>query len=131
MTLFLQITGALLLAVILVLVLKNNGKEIGAVLAIGMCSMVAIGTLTYLRPVLEFMRTLESIGGLDKSMVEILLKVTGIGMITEIAALVCKDTGNESMGKSLHLLGSAVILYLSVPMFSALIELFQKILGEL
>ena len=45
--------------------------------------------------------------------------------------LVCKDAGNESMGKSMQLLGSAAILYLSVPLFAALLELLQKILGEL
>ena len=50
---------------------------------------------------------------------------------TEIANLVCKDAGNESMGKSVQLLGTAVILYLSMPLFTALIDLLQKILGEL
>ena len=64
-------------------------------------------------------------------MVEILMKSTGIGIITEIANLVCKDAGNESMGKSMQLLGTAVILYLSLPLFQTLIELLQKILGEL
>ena len=64
-------------------------------------------------------------------MVATLLKVTGIGMVTEIAALVCKDAGNESMGKSMQLLGTATILWLSMPLLTALIELLQKILGEL
>ena len=64
-------------------------------------------------------------------MIEILMKATGIGIVTEIANMVCKDAGNESMGKSMQLLGSAVILYLSMPLFQVLIDLLQKILGEL
>ena len=131
MTPFLQILGAVLLAIILVLALKSYCKEIGTILAITVCCLTGITTLRYLQPVLEFLKKLEDLGGLDEVMVEILLKSTGIGIITEIANLVCKDAGNESMGKSMQLLGTAVILYLSLPLFQTLIELLQKILGEL
>lgn len=131
MTLYLQVCGAVLLAVILVLALKSHSKEIGALLAIGVCILTALAALNYLEPVLTFVQALENLGGLDGSMVTTLLKVTGIGIITEIANLVCKDAGNESMGKSMQLLGTCVILYLSMPLFTALIELLQKILGEL
>lgn len=131
MTLFLQVCGAVLLTVILVLALKSNGKEVGTVLAVAVCCMTALAALNYLQPVLVFLQELEALGGLDNTMVETLLKVTGIGIITEVANLVCKDAGNESMGKSLQLLGTAVILYLSMPLFNALIELMQKILGGL
>jgi stage III sporulation protein AD len=131
MTPFLQISGAVLLAVILVLALKSYCKEIGTILAITVCCLTGLTALRYLQPVLEFLKKLEDLGGLDEVMIEILLKATGIGILSEIANLVCKDAGNESMGKSMQLLGTAVILYLSLPLFQTLIELLQKILGEL
>ena len=131
MTPFLQISGAILLAVILVLALKSYCKEIATILAITVCCLTGLTAFHYLQPVLEFLKELENLGGLDEVMVEILMKSTGIGIITEIANLVCKDAGNESMGKSMQLLGTAVILYLSLPLFQTLIELLQKILGEL
>ena len=131
MTLFIQTCGCVLLTVILILALKNHSKEIATILAVVVCCMTAIAALNYLQPVLTFLQTLEALGGLDNAMIEILLKSAGIGMITEIAAFVCKDAGNESLGKTLQFFGSAVILYLSIPLFTALIELLQKILGEL
>ena len=131
MSVYLQVCGAVLLAVIMVLTLKSHSKETGTILAVSVCCMVALAALQYLQPVLRFLETLELLGKLDSDMVTTLLKVTGIGMITEISNLVCKDAGNESMGKSMQLLGSAAILYLSVPLFAALLELLQKILGEL
>ena len=131
MTPFLQISGAVLLAVILVLALKSYCKEISTILAITVCCLTGLTALRYLQPVLEFLKKLEDLGGLDEVMIEILLKATGIGILSEIATLVCKDAGNESMGKSMQLLGTAVILYLSLPLFQTLIELLQKILGEL
>jgi len=131
MTLYLQVSGAVLLSVILVLTLKSHSKEIGTVLSITVCSIAATAALGYLQPVLEFLKSIENLTGLNNAMVETLLKVTGIGIITEVANLVCKDAGNESMGKAMQLLGAAVILYLSLPMFNSLIELLQKILGDL
>ena len=131
MTPFLQISGAVLLAVILVLALKSYCKEISTILAITVCCLTGLTALRYLQPVLEFLKKLEDLGGLDEVMIEILLKATGIGILSEIANLVCKDAGNESMGKSMQLLGTAVILYLSLPLFQTLIELLQKRLGEL
>jgi stage III sporulation protein AD len=131
MVLYLQICGAVLLAVILMLTLKNTSKDISTVLSVVVCCIVVIAALQYLKPVLTFLQTLENLGKLDHSLVNTMLKATGIGIISEIANLVCKDAGSESMGKSLQLMGTAVILYLSMPLFTALIELLQKILGEL
>lgn len=131
MTLFLQIFGVVLFSVILVQTVKSHSKEIASILALTVCCIVIIAALRYLQPVLDFLKNLEQLGGLDESMVEVLLKSTGIGIITEIANLICKDAGNESSGKAIQLLGTAVILYLALPLFYTLIELLQRILGEL
>lgn len=64
-------------------------------------------------------------------MLGILLKAVGIGLVSEIAGLVCTDAGNGSLGKTLQMLGSAVILYLSLPIFTAMLELIREILREL
>ena len=131
MTLFLQVCGGILLAVILVLTIKSHCGEIATVLAILVCCIAVFAAMSYLQPVLSFLQTLVQLGGLDTSMVNTLLKVTGIGILTEVSRLICKDAGNESMGKSMQLLGTAVILYLSVPLFTALLDLIQRILGAL
>lgn len=92
--------------------------------------MVAILAMSYLSPVIDFLRTLETLGSLDSDLVEILMKAVGIGILAEISAMVCTDAGNASLGKAVQLLGTAVILWLSLPLFKALVELLQSILGE-
>ena len=64
-------------------------------------------------------------------MLTILLKVVGTALIAEIVTLVCMDGGNASMGKALQFLAAAVILWLSLPMLTALLELIEEILGNL
>lgn len=131
MTLFLQACGAALTGVLLILTLGSRGKETGALLALTVCCMAGVAAMSYLRPVLDFLSSLENLGGLDGDLVALLLKAVGIGMISEIASLICTDSGNASLGKAVQLLGSAAILWLSLPLFSALMELLQAILGEL
>jgi len=131
MGLFLKACGAVLLAVILVLALGNQCRDLSVVLLGGVCCMVALTALEYIKPVLSLVDRLEEIGGLDNSMVKTLLKAAGIGFLSEISALICVDSGSSSLGKGIQLLGSAVILWLSVPLFTMLLDLLQKILGEL
>jgi hypothetical protein len=47
-----------------------------------------------------------------------------------LAGLICTDAGNGALGKALQLLTGAVILWLSIPLIQALIELLSEMLGE-
>ena len=107
------------------------GALIGVLLTMAVCCMVAMIAISYLEPVLDFLRELETLGDLQGDMLGILLKAVGIGLVSEIAGLVCTDAGNGSLGKTLQMLGSAVILYLSLPIFTAMLELIREILREL
>ena len=120
-----------LIAGVLSLTLKNQDKEYGLLLSIAAFLMVTAITVTYLKPVYAFLKELETLGDLRGDMLAILIKALGVGLASEIASMICTDAGNASLTKAIQLLGGAVILYLSVPMFSALMDLIQKIVGEL
>lgn len=127
---FLQAAAAVLLAVILSLSLGKQGKDLSVVLTIAVCCMVAAAAAAYMEPVLDFLEKLEALGDLNGELVGSLFKVVGIGIVTELSAMVCADAGNGSMGKALQFLGTAVILWLSIPIFEALLELIQGILVD-
>ena len=129
MALYLKCAGAALAGVVLVLTLGR--RELGLVLSAAICVMIAIVALEYLGPVLDLLRRLEDLGRLDGAMIAILLKCVGIGLITEIAGMVCSDGGNGAMARALQLLGTAVILWMSIPLFDGLLSLIQEILEEL
>jgi len=126
---FFQAAAAVLVASVLGLCIAKQGKEMGSLLTIAVCAMVTLAAVTFLKPVLDFLRELETLGNLNADMVQILFKVVGIALISEIASMICADAGNASMGKSLQILGSAVILWLSIPIFQALLDLIRQILG--
>ena len=84
MSLFWKAAAAVLLAVVLGLSLGKQ-KDIGVLLTMAVCCMVAMIAISYLEPVLDFLRELETLGDLQGDMLGILLKAVGIGLVSEIA----------------------------------------------
>ena len=129
-TVFKIVAGALI-AVILGLSLRQQGKDIALLLSIAACCMAIIAGAVYIRPVITFLENLQELAELQDTSFQILLKAVGIGLIGEIACLICGDSGNAALGKSIQILTTGVLLYLSLPLMNALLEMVQKILGEL
>ena len=129
MELFFKGAAGILLAAVLGLALKKQEKDISAVFTAAVIAMAAVLMLRLLEPVLELLGQLQQVGNLRGDALELLLKAAGIGLTAEVAGLVCADAGNAALAKMLRLLGTAAILCLSVPMFSALLECITEMVG--
>ena len=127
---FVCIAAGVLLTVLLTVLLNKQGKDMAMVLTIAVCCMVITVVITYLEPVLDFVKELETMGSLDSDMVRILLKTVGVSLVAEIAALICADCGNSALGKAVQILAIAAVLWLSLPLLRALLDMIQRMLGE-
>ena len=131
MDIFLKVTGTVLVATIFTLVLGKTNGDFSILLTIAVCVTIAASAVTYLLPVLSFARRLVELGEVDTEILTVLLKVVGIGMISQIAGLICSDAGNQSFGKVLQIMTTAVILSTSIPILEQMLSLLERILGEL
>lgn len=128
---FLQVVAAVLLAVILVLCLKQSQTGIGQLLSLLVCGMVIISAAAYIKPVIEFVNSVQRMSMVDSGMLNILFKVVGVSVTAEIAELICSDSGNSAMGKTVQFMASAVVVWLSIPLMSSLLELIEGVLSDL
>ncbi len=126
---FFQVVAAVLLAVVLGLVVSRQSKESVTLLTLAVCSMAMCVGVTFLRPILDFLRQLQQTGQWNSEWVRLLLKAVGIGLIGELAALVCIDAGNAALGKTVSMLTNVVMLWLAVPLLQALLELVEELIG--
>lgn len=126
----LKVIFGALIAVILGLMLRQQGKDMALLLSAAVCCMVIAAGISYLSPVVDFVQQLQKSTGTDPEFLRILLKSVGIGLIAELSALICKDAGNAALAKTIQILATAVILWLSLPLMQALLELVQKMLEE-
>lgn len=127
---FWQAAAAVMVAVMLWSVVSRQGKDFGLLLSLGVCCMVLSVMGSFLEPVVDLLRKLEEVGNLQSEWLQVLLKSVGIGMVVEMASLICTDAGNGAMGRALQSLGGVVILWLCIPLFNAILELLQQIMGE-
>ena len=123
--------GAVFLSIILIVNLSGHRKDMATLLSLSVCVMVALVAVQYIRPVLDFMEELKELGSLDGDTIRILIKIVGIGVLSEIVVPVCADAGNTSVGKSTQFLAVMVMISLSIPLFRSLIRVLQEILGRI
>jgi len=84
---------------------------------------------SYLSSVFSFFGRLQQLIGLDNDLLQILLKAVGVAIMGEIAGLVCADAGQASMGKAVQILTAAVILWISLPLYSQILSLIEELLN--
>ena len=131
MVLFWKTAAGILIAVVLVLAVGKQEKDIALLLTMAVTIMAALAAFTYLEPVLDFLYRLEQLGDLQSGVLGTLLKITGISLVTELAGMICRDSGNSALAQGMQLLGSSVILSLSLPILETLLNLIQMIMEEL
>ena len=128
MEVFLKTIAGAFITVVLSLSISKHGKDISLLLTVVVCCMIITAAFAYLDPVIEFFDKLQSVGKLDSGLITILFKAVGIGMLSEVASLICEDAGQAALGKSIKLLASAVIVWMSLPILTSLLDLIESIL---
>ena len=123
-------SGAAMVAVVLILTLRRQSGEMALILSVLTCCILLLAGLRLLQPVLDFLRRLQQIGNLDSQMTAILFKSVALALLGEITALVCKDSGNEALGKAMGIVCTAAVLYLSLPILDALLTMLEGVLNE-
>lgn len=128
MEVFLKVIAGTFIVLILYLILARMGKEFPFLLTVAACCMLAGIAVSFLSPIYHFIDEIIQLGSFDSGLVEIVFKTVGIGLLTEVMALICSDAGNSALGKILQILASVMILWMSLPLFTSLITLAKEIL---
>ena len=128
---FWNTTALILLTVVLSLSLEKTEPDISAVLGMVSLCIAACAAVTILEPVLDYLVELQHVFDLPEGLVSVLLKAVGIALVAELSASICTDAGSGSLGKMLQILGGAVVLSLSVPMFRTLMTIIKEMIGGL
>ena len=131
MNIFLKAIAGVFISLILWLCLEKSEKNISLLLTLAACVLLLASAVSLLNPVITFVDKLRQVGEINKEYIKIILKVVGVGLVSEISALICKDAGNESLGKALQIMSAVIVLLLSIPIFEKLLELLNDILGTI
>lgn len=123
-----KIIGIAFIAVIIIVILKQYRPEfaIYASIITGVLILtIASGTLS---GIIDMINSISSKTSINSDFLMILLKITGIAILTEFAVSICKDAGESAIASKVDVGGKILIISLSIPIINALIDTVVKIL---
>lgn len=121
-----KIIGIGLITLIITIILKEYKTEykIFAVLIGG--AIILYLSFNYLTGIINFIRQLNN--SCDTEFISILLKITGISILTEYAVSICKDSGESSIANKIDFGGKVIVISMSIPVISTTLETLTKLL---
>ena len=123
-----KIIGVGLIALIIIIILKQYKPEFTVYVSIIAGAIIIFMVMDKLTSVVGLLTNLTSRTGTGSTFLKILLKITGIAILTEFAVSSCKDSGETAIASKIDLGGKIIIISISIPIITALLELLIQIL---
>lgn len=124
-----KIVGFSLVAVILIIILKSLKKDEFALIVTIIASLVIFAlVLLKLEDITSLLTDLVNKSGINKEYLTILLKVTGISYIIELASNICKDAGSLALASKVEMMGKVSVVVLTIPILTSVISVVLDII---
>lgn len=112
---------------IVIMVVKNQEKQIGILLSIACSIILAMSVLSSAVSAFQQLSTVFEMAKIDTTLFESVLKIVGIAYIAELAGSVCEEAGTAMLASKVRIFGKITVLLQTIP----LIENFITIVGGL
>lgn len=109
-------------SVLLAVQVKALKPEYGVYVSLAVCLVLFSVIAGRLELIVDEINRIQSYIKLDAGYVKILLKMTGITYVAELAADLCKDAGYQAVAGQIELFGKLALLSVSMPVILALLE---------
>lgn len=123
-----KIIGIGLISLIIIIIIKQYKPEFSIYISIIAGILIIALSLDKLTGIINILTTLSNKTGINSQYLGILLKITGIAILTEFAVSICNDAGESAIATKIDLGGKIIIISISIPIIVALLELIVKIL---
>lgn len=126
-----KLIGIAIIGVITVTLLKSAKPEFAVFATIATGVVMIITMLSALRDVvLAFDKIVEK-SGINDEVFSAVLKIIGIGYLTEYSSSVATDAGCDSIAQKLQFGGKIVIFLMSISIVSSLVDLVSTLVNML
>lgn len=123
-----QIIAVGFIAVIIIVILKQYKPEYSMYVSIIAGAIIIFLSLDKITAIINLLTNLSKKSGINAEYLGILLKITGIAILTEFAVSICKDSGESAIASKIDFGGKVIVISMSVPIIYALLEIILKIM---
>ena len=123
-----KIIGVGVIALIISVIMKQYKPEFAIYVSIIAGILIIFLSLDKITGIVTLLTNLSKKTGMNAEYLSILLKITGIAILTEFAVSICKDAGEAAIASKVDLGGKIIVIIMSIPIISALLELIIRII---
>ena len=123
-----KIIGIGFIALIIIIILKQYKPEFAMYVSLIAGVLIFLLIATKISGIIEVLKNIASKATIDSDFITLLIKITGIAILTEFAVSICKDSGETAIANKVDLGGKVIIMSMSIPIMSSLLETIIKIL---
>ena len=123
-----KIIGIGLTSLIIIIILKQYKPEFAVYISIIAGIAILLLSLSQISSVINLLKDISSRANINSQFLGIILKITGIAILTEFAVSICQDTGESAIANKIDIGGKIIIITMSIPIISSLLETILKVL---
>lgn len=123
-----KIVGVALIALIIVVILKQYRPEFAIYTSIVAGIVILFLVMDELQGIISLLQNFANKSNINSKYLGLLLKITGIAFLAEFAVSICKDAGEGAIASKIEIGSKILIIAMSIPIISSLLEIVLKIL---
>lgn len=123
-----KIIGIGLISLVITIIVKQYKPEFAVYISLMAGALILMLVFDKLSEVIKLLNNLASKSAINSKFISLLIKITGIAILTEFAVSICKDSGETAIASKMDIGGKIMIIAVSVPIISSLLENVIKIL---
>ena len=123
-----KIIGIGIIALIIIIILKQYKPEFAVYASIIAGISILLFSLSNISSVINLLQDISARANINSEFLGIIFKITGISILTEFAVSICQDTGESAIANKIDIGGKIMIISMSIPIISALLETILKVL---
>ena len=124
----LKIIGIALVALIIIILLRQYKPEFAIYISLLTGTLILMLVMDKLTGIISLLQSLQQKASINSTFIALLIKITGIAFLSEFAVSICKDSGEGAIASKIEIGSKIIIVSMSIPIISALLEIIIKIL---
>ena len=123
-----KIIGVAFVTAIAAVLLRSTKPELSFAVTVTGIIVILLFTVDALQNTFAIFTSIATLTGVENGLIKILLKIVGVGYLTEFGAGILQDFGSNAVADKVILGGKLTIVLLSLPIIQSLLELIRSFL---
>ena len=123
-----KIIGIGLVSLIIIILLKQYKPEFAMYISLLAGILIITLIIDKLTGIVSLIQSISEKANINSQFLSLLIKITGIAFLSEFAVSLCKDSGEGAIASKIELGSKIIIISMSIPIISSLLEIILEIL---